>query len=178
MGITVSERFIQQTKNISRSFADQQLIARDMIRMMRRTLKKLQTIYVKNLLYGLMERNMGTPDVINHTGRMLRTRNGATNHRRDRYGTRNNTLNTPEPGTRRRNDTGMLRRGYDAARPERYDGRRRRQQGSRQSEIVTLAMKSKVKDAWENIREQKRIEQQMWRRLRPKLRDKEERKRV
>ena len=83
MGITVSERFVQQTRNISRSFEDQQLIARDMIRMMRRTLKKLQTIYVKNLLYGLMERNMGTPDVINHADRMLRTGNEDTNARFD-----------------------------------------------------------------------------------------------
>ena len=74
MGITVSERFIKQTKVISRSFEDQQLIVRDMIRMMRKTLKKIQTIYVKDLLYGLIERNMGTPDVINSVNRMLGNR--------------------------------------------------------------------------------------------------------
>ena len=49
------------------------MIADELIRMMRRTLKKIQTIYVKNLLYGLMVRNMGTPEVINHTNRMLGT---------------------------------------------------------------------------------------------------------
>ena len=73
MGITVSERFIQQTRIISRSFEDQQLIVQEMIRMMRKTLKKIQTVYVKDLLYGLMERNMGTAEVINHADRMLKT---------------------------------------------------------------------------------------------------------
>ena len=67
MGISVSERFLRQTREISRAFEDQQLIADELIRMMRQTLKKIQTIYVKNLLYGLTVRNMGTPEVINHT---------------------------------------------------------------------------------------------------------------
>ena len=62
MGISVSERFLRQTREISRAFEDQQLIADELIRMMRRTLKKIQTIYVKDLLYGLMVRNMGTPE--------------------------------------------------------------------------------------------------------------------
>ena len=75
MGITISERFISQTKTIARTFEDQQLIVNEMIRMMRRTLKKIQTVYVKDLLYGLQERHMGTPDVINHANKMLeRTR--------------------------------------------------------------------------------------------------------
>ena len=75
MGISVSERFLKQTRDISKAFEDQQLIADELIRMMRRTLKKIQTIYVKDLLHGLMVRNMGTPDVINHTNRMLKTEN-------------------------------------------------------------------------------------------------------
>ena len=75
MGISVSERFLKQTRDISKAFEDQQLIAEELIRMMRRTLKKIQTIYVKDLLHGLMVRNMGTPEVINHTNRMLRTEN-------------------------------------------------------------------------------------------------------
>ena len=62
MGISVSERFLRQTREISRAFEDQQLIADELIRMMRRTLKKIQTIYVKDLLYRLMVRNMGTPE--------------------------------------------------------------------------------------------------------------------
>ena len=62
MGISVSERFLRQTREISRAFEDQQLIADELIRMMRRTLKKIQTIYIKDLLYGLMVRNMGTPE--------------------------------------------------------------------------------------------------------------------
>ena len=41
--------------------------------MMKKTLKKIQTVYVKDLLYGLMERNMGTAEVKNHADRMLRT---------------------------------------------------------------------------------------------------------
>ena len=50
MGISVSERFLKQTRDISKAFEDQQLIADELIRMMRRTLKKIQTIYVKDLL--------------------------------------------------------------------------------------------------------------------------------
>ena len=95
MGILVSERFVRQTREISRAFEDQQLIANEMIRMMRRTLKKIQTIYVKDLLYGLMVRNMGTPEVINHTNRML---NNTTTHTRPSYNntTVRNTRNGPE----------------------------------------------------------------------------------
>ena len=48
-----------------------------MIHMMRKTLKKIQTVYVKDLLYGLMERNMGTAEVINHADRIFKT--GHTN---------------------------------------------------------------------------------------------------
>ena len=53
---------------------------------------------------------------------------------------------------------------------ERYDRRRRgHRRGSRRNEIVKLAMKTKIRDAWDEIREQRRIEQRMWRQLRPKL---------
>ena len=156
MGITVSERFIQQTKTISRSFEDQQLIVRDMIRMMRRTLKKIQTVYVKDLLYGLMERNMGTPEVINHAERMLRTRHIDRNMGEDEWQSA---------------QSGTPQLSRDVSRGDRTTIRRRQQQGSRKNEIINLAMKSKVKDAWECIRREKRNEQQMWRQLRPKLRD-------
>ena len=99
--------------------------------MMRRTLKKIQTVYVKDLLYGLQERHMGTPDVINHANKMLeRTRCGD-------------------------NRVERLRQPRD----------------SRRNGIVRLAMKSKIKDAWECLRKEKREEQRMWRQLRPKLRE-------
>ena len=156
MGITVSERFIQQTKTISRSFEDQQLIVRDMICMMRKTLKKIQTVYVKDLLYGLMERNMGTPEVINHADRMLRTRHVDRNMGEDEWQSA---------------QSGNPQLSRDVSRGDRTTIRRRQQQGSRKNEIINLAMKSKVKDAWECIRREKRNEQQMWRQLRPKLRD-------
>ena len=65
MGITVTNHFIAQTKRIGRSFVDQQLIIEAMIRTMRKTLKKIQSIYVKDLLYSLYERNMWTTEVIN-----------------------------------------------------------------------------------------------------------------
>ena len=38
--------------------------------------------------------------------------------------------------------------------------------------MIKLAMKSKMRDTWDELREQKRIEQHMWRQLRPKLREK------
>ena len=65
IGITVTNHFIAQTKRIGRSFEDQQLIIEAMIRTMRKTLKKIQSIYVKDLLYSLYERNMWTTEVIN-----------------------------------------------------------------------------------------------------------------
>ena len=104
MGISVSQRFLEQSRNISRAFEDQQLIAEDLIRIMRRTLKKIQTIYVKDLLHGLMMRNMGTPDVINHTNRMLKREN-RQRERRTGALPRNTTVLEAETEVQTTNDT-------------------------------------------------------------------------
>ena len=70
MGITVTNHFIAQARRIGRSFEDQQMIVEAMIRTMRKTLKKIQSIYVKDLLYNLYERNRGTPEVISSANQL------------------------------------------------------------------------------------------------------------
>ena len=74
MGITVNHHFIAKARQLSNDFEDQQLVVKAMIRMMRKTLKKIQTIHVKDLLYMLHERNMGTTDVINLANRLIHRR--------------------------------------------------------------------------------------------------------
>ena len=85
------------------------------------------------------------------TETMERTTNNTTMHTGPSYNTHTTVQET----------TGRLKRGNNNT-----------NKGSRKNEIVRLAMKSKIKDSWDEIREQKRIEQQIWRQLRPKLREK------
>ena len=54
-----------RVRGIANMFEDQQLVVEAMIRMMRKTVKKIRAIYAKDLLYKLHERNMGTASVIN-----------------------------------------------------------------------------------------------------------------
>ena len=79
MGIDLSETFLAKTRQIASVYEDQQLVVNALIRMMRKTMKKIQSIYVKDLLYTLYEKNMGTADVINLSNRLM----SGNKHRRD-----------------------------------------------------------------------------------------------
>ena len=116
MGITLTETFLAKTKSIGRSFGDQHLVVTAMKRLMRKTIRKIQAIYTKDLLYKLQERRMGTPSVFNLATRL------AKNNKRQR-------------------DT-----------------------------IVAMTMKSKIRDAWNEIRKERHEEKTLWRELEATLR--------
>ena len=70
MGITLTETFLANTRSIGIYFGDQHLVVTAMQRLMRKTIRKIQAIYTKDLLYKLQERRMGTPDVFNLATRL------------------------------------------------------------------------------------------------------------
>ena len=87
-----------EARTLGTVFEDQHLVVTAMIHMMRKTIKKIRSLYVKDLLYKLHERRMGTAEVVNLATRLA----GRNTQQRDT--------------------------------------------------IVTLTMKSKIRDAWESIR--------------------------
>ena len=50
MGITLTETFLAKTRSIGISFGDQHLVVTAMKRLMRKTIRKIQAIYTKDLL--------------------------------------------------------------------------------------------------------------------------------
>ena len=79
MGITLTETFLAGARTIGTVFEDQHLVVPAMIHMMRKTIKKIQSLYVKDLLYKLHERRMGTAEVVNLATRLA----GSNRHQRD-----------------------------------------------------------------------------------------------
>ncbi len=79
MGITLTETFLAGVRTIGTVFEDQHLVVPAMIHMMRETIKKIQSLYVKDLLYKLHERRMGTAEVVNLATRLA----GSNRHQRD-----------------------------------------------------------------------------------------------
>ena len=116
MGITLTETFLANTRSIGIYFGDQHLVVTAMQRLMRKTIRKIQAIYTKDLLYKLQERRMGTPDVFNLATRL------AGNNKRQR----------------------------DA--------------------IVAMTMKTKIRDAWNEMRKERHEERILWRELETTLR--------
>ena len=116
MGITLTETFLAKTRSIGINFGDQHLVVTAMQRLMRKTIRKIQAIYKKDLLYKLQERQMGTPDIFNLATRLAR------NNKRQR-------------------DT-----------------------------IVAMTMKTKIRDAWNEIRKERHEERLLWRELETMLR--------
>lgn len=68
-----------KARTLGTFFEDQHLVVPAMIHMMRKTIKKIQTLYVKDLLYKLYERHMGTSEVVNLATRLA----GSNRHQRD-----------------------------------------------------------------------------------------------
>ena len=79
MGNRLTETFLAKARSIGTAFEDQHLVVEAMIRMMRKTVKKIRSIYVKDLLYKLQEKRMGTAEVVNLSNRLA----GRNTHQRD-----------------------------------------------------------------------------------------------
>ena len=79
MGIRLTETFLAKARSIGTSFEDQHLVVTAMIHMMRKTIKRRKSLYVKDLFYKLHERNMGTAEVVNLATRLA----GRNRHQRD-----------------------------------------------------------------------------------------------
>ena len=108
---TIGKTFLAKIRALAEKYESPEVVETAMIRMMLKTKKKLQAIYVKDLLQTLYKRDMGTPEVFHLTKRLCRG---------NKY---------------------------------------------KRKEITRLAMKERLKDAWNVMRKEIYEEQEMWRQL-------------